>query len=254
MTEDLQLLLDQKFDLYNTPDFIEDDPVQIPHQFSRKEDIEIAGFLAALIAWGRRNIIIRNAQKLISLMDGEPYQFIMEFDKQDVQPFRNFVHRTFNGEDCVGLLHALQHVYRHLGGLEEIFSRSMSVEKEDVYDGIMQARTCLLEHPSISKRTHKHIANPSNGSSAKRINMFLRWMVREDTAGVDFGLWKKISPSQLICPLDVHTATVGRRLGILSRKQNDWKAARELTASLRLFDPEDPVKYDFALFGIGVYG
>lgn len=252
--EDLHALLDQKCLQYNTPSFIEDDPIQIPRQFSRKEDIEIAGFLAALIAWGRRNMIIRNANQLITLMEGEPYQFITECEAADLKPFEAFVHRTFNGQDCVALIRSLQAVYKDHGGLESIFSKGVSPDDPNVYGGILHAREVLLSHPDMPARTHKHVANPAKGSSAKRINMFLRWMVRRDHAGVDFGLWSDISPRQLLCPLDVHTGTIARRIGLLQRKQNDWKAAVELTEALKRFDPEDPVKYDFALFGMGVYG
>ena len=252
--EELRSLLNQKYHQYNIPGFIEDDPIQIPHQYSGKEDIEIAGFLSALIAWGRRSMIIRNAERLLSMMEGEPYRFLMDFEESDLKPFAQFVHRTFNGQDCQALLRSLQWVYREFGGLESIFAAGIKADDPDVYGGILHARTILLSHPSMPSRTHKHIANPAKGSSAKRINMFLRWMVRKDHAGVDFGLWDSISPSQLICPLDVHTATVARRLGLLFRKQNDWKAALALTQYLRLMDPHDPVKYDFALFGIGVYG
>ncbi|MEM7370431.1 MAG: TIGR02757 family protein [Bacteroidota bacterium] len=254
LKNELQLLLDKTCLLYNTPDFIRDDPIQIPHQFSRKEDIEISGFLTALIAWGRRDIIIRNAQRLITLMDGEPYQFVMEFEEQDLAPFRTFVHRTLNGEDCIGLLQSLQYVYQQQGGLEAIFSRPMNAQIDDVCPAILHARSYLLGHAAMLARTHKHIANPSKGSSAKRINMFLRWMVRKDDKGVDFGLWKSILPRQLICPLDVHTGTIARKLGLLDRKQNDWKAAKALTQTLQQFDPDDPVRYDYSLFGMGVYG
>ena len=253
MKEELKRLLDEKFAQYNTPAFIEEDPVSIPHQFHKKEDIEIAGFLTALIAWGRRNMIIRNAERLIGLMEGEPYRFVMEFEEGDLQPFGEFVHRTFNGLDCQALLRSLQQVYRQHGGLEGIFSKGVKAEDTDVYGGILSARETLLSHESLLPRTHKHVANPASGSSAKRINMFLRWMVRKDAGGVDFGLWDHISPHQLICPLDVHTGNVARRLGLLIRKQNDWKAALALTDALRAFDPQDPVKYDFALFGMGVY-
>ena len=253
MKSDLKEFLDQKYYQFNTIDFIAEDPIRIPHQFDRKEDIEISGFLAALIAWGKRSIIIRNAQRLVEMMDMEPFDFVMNASDDDMGPFANFVHRTFNSQDCIALLKSLRNVYQNHDGLEGIFSSGIKKEDSDVFNGIIHARNIIISHPEFPSRTHKHVANPAKGSSAKRINMYLRWMVRPGTAGVDFGLWKKISPSQLICPLDVHTGNVARKLEILTRKQNDWKAAIELTENLRKYDPKDPVKYDFSLFGLGVY-
>jgi len=251
---DLHALLDQKYLAFNTPDFIAEDPVSIPHQFSRKEDIEISGFFSALIAWGRRPMIIRNAEALMDRMDRAPYDFVRGAQAADLARLDGFVHRTFNALDARGLVLALRQVYAEDGGLEGIFSNGIAPEHETVYGGLLHARARLLACPQVAPRTHKHLANPATGSSAKRLNMFLRWMVRQDRRGVDFGLWAGISPRQLICPLDVHTGTVARRLGLLTRKQNDWKAALELTAALRAFCPEDPVRYDFSLFGMGVYG
>ncbi|MCB0838267.1 MAG: TIGR02757 family protein [Bacteroidetes bacterium] len=250
---DLKDFLDQKYHQFNTVAFIEEDPIRIPHQFDRKEDIEISGFLASLIAWGKRSIIIRNAQRLVEMMDMVPFDFVMNASEDELISLEEFIHRTFNGIDCIALIQSLRNVYQHHGGLEEIFSAGIDPNDEDVFGGIIHARNILLSAPDFPDRTQKHIANPAKGSSAKRINMFLRWMVRPATAGVDFGIWKKIKPSQLICPLDVHTGNVARKLELLSRKQNDWKAAVELTQNLRVFDPEDPVKYDFSLFGLGVY-
>ncbi|MEZ4774270.1 MAG: TIGR02757 family protein [Bacteroidia bacterium] len=249
----LAALLDQKYQQYNTPDFIEEDPISIPHQFDQKEDIEIAGFLTALIAWGRRTSIINNANKLMEIMGQSPYDFVMNAEAGELYGLDEFVHRTFNGGDCQALVLSLKNVYLNHGGLEKIFSKGIHEAHENVYHGILFARDRLVSYENFPERTQKHIANPAAGSSAKRINMFLRWMVRDDQRGVDFGLWKHISPHQLICPLDVHTGNVARKLGLLTRKQNDWKAAAELTANLRSFCPEDPVKYDFSLFGLGVY-
>jgi uncharacterized protein (TIGR02757 family) len=250
---DLQALLDLKYHQYNTPDFLADDPVRIPHQFSRKEDIELSGFLAALIAWGQRVTILRNGQALMARMDMAPYQFVMQASERDLARLDGFVHRTFNSLDARALVHALRQVYQEHGGLEEIFSQAITADSPDVGPGIIYAREQLIQGPDFPPRTRKHVANPATGSSAKRINMFLRWMVRNDGLGVDFGLWQGIAPRQLICPLDVHTGNVARKLGLLTRRQNDWKAAVALTEQLRGFCPEDPVRYDFSLFGLGIY-
>jgi len=250
---ELKLLLDERHAQYNQPDFIEEDPIQIPHQFEEKADIEIAGFLTALIAWGKRSMIIKNANQLMDLMDRQPYQFVINANEKDWDRLANFKHRTFQPIDCITLIKSLKNVYTKHGGLEQIFSAGIAPTDIDVYHGLIHARNILTSIPDFPKRTHKHLANPAKGSAAKRINMFLRWMVRKDTRGVDFGIWKSISMSQLICPLDVHTGNVGRKLGILKRKQDNWKAASELTAFLRQLCPNDPVKYDFSLFGLGIY-
>jgi uncharacterized protein (TIGR02757 family) len=253
MTTDLRALLDLKYQQYNTPDFIAEDPIRIPHQFSRKEDIEVAGFLSALIAWGQRKTILHNGQALMERMDLAPIDFVRQATESDLDRLAGFVHRTFNSVDARALVLALREVYAKHGGLEAIFSVAMQAESPDVGPGIVHARSVITGVADFPARTHKHLANPAAGSSAKRINMYLRWMVRQDDRGVDFGLWKGISPHQLICPLDVHTGKVARKLGLLQRKQNDWKAALELTQGLRAFCPEDPVRYDFSLFGLGVY-
>ncbi|MDX2247804.1 MAG: TIGR02757 family protein [Bacteroidia bacterium] len=249
----LAALLEEKHNQYNTPDFIEEDPISIPHRFDRKEDIEIAGFLTALIAWGRRTSIINNAIHLMKIMDMAPYEYVMNAVKGEMAELDEFVHRTFNGTDCQAILLSLRNVYQNHGGLEGLFSKGIHPAHENVFHTILFARDRLISLEDFPLRSQKHIANPGAGSSAKRINMFLRWMVRNDRRGVDFGLWKNIFPHQLICPLDVHTGNVARKLGLLIRTQNDWKAAAELTANLRAFCPEDPVKYDFSLFGLGVY-
>ncbi|GET20126.1 TIGR02757 family protein [Prolixibacter denitrificans] len=252
MTEqELKNFLDEKYLLYNHPRFIETDPLSIPRLFSRKEDIEIAGFLAATIAWGQRPTIIRNASKLMDWMDNRPFEFITQNETTDFERFDEFVHRTFNGIDCRYFLHALREIYRSGSSLETLFTEGFQ-QDGSMMSGIVRFREKFLSYQP-EKRTLKHVANPLKGSSAKRINMFLRWMVRDNSTGVDFGLWKDIPTSALMMPLDVHSGNVARKLGLLKRKQNDWKAVDELTSRLRDFDRDDPVKYDFALFGLGVF-
>ncbi len=242
--------LEAKYLQYNQPDFIFTDPISIPHRFKKKEDIEISAFLTATIAWGQRITILKNARQLLSLMDDNPHDFILNFTNDDLKPFEKFCHRTFNGHDAQFFLTSLQNIYRHHDGLEGLFK----IKKKDknVKEAISHARKIFFQ-PDHFKRTEKHFSDPKQKSASKRINMFLRWMVRKDKNGVDFGIWKGISPAQLICPLDVHSGRVARKLGLLKRKQSDWQAAEELTAKLRLLDPNDPVKYDFALFGLGVF-
>lgn len=249
MTEsELREFLDQKADLYNNPNFIETDPIQIPHQFSSKKDIEISGFLTATIAWGNRKMIINNANKMMDIMGNSPYDFVMNYDKSNPQ-IDVFVHRTFNGIDLNYFFLALRHIYEKHGDLEQVF---IPQPQQDLQAKISDFKRIFFEidHPL---RTQKHVSDPMKGSAAKRINMFLRWMVRNDNKGVDFGIWSHISPAQLSCPLDVHSGNVARKLGLLTRKQNDAKALKELDANLLKFDPNDPVKYDFALFGLGVF-
>lgn len=243
----LKELLDEKVFQYNNPRFIESDPIQIPHQFQLKQDIEIAAFLTATISWGNRKMIIKNAQRLMTIMGNSPYDYIME-SKTEID--EKFVHRTFNEIDLNYFVKALRSIYKHHGGLEKVFSQYAA--PGDLQNSIHHFKKVFfeIEHPL---RTMKHISDPNKGSAAKRINMFLRWMVRSDGAGVDFGIWKAISPSMLSCPLDVHSGNVARKLGLLHRKQNDAKALKELDVSLRSMDPIDPVKYDFALFGMGVF-
>lgn len=249
--EELKAFLEERFLKYNAPDFIEADPISIPHQFSLKEDIEIAGLLSALIAWGRRDLIVRSARALVGRMGESPLDFLLAASDEHLLDFQDFVYRTFQGMDCYFILSGLRKVYAELGGLEQVMR--LLPEDQDTRRAIAGLRDAISSVPDFPQRTFKHLANPQTGSSAKRLNMFLRWMVRKDKRGVDFGLWSSIRPDQLICPLDVHTGTVARKLGLLSRKQNDWKAALALTERLRVFDPVDPVKYDFALFGLGVH-
>lgn len=245
-------LLEEKYLLFNTSSFIETDPISIPHQFSKKEDIEIAALMVATIAWGQRISIINNGNKLMQLMNNEPHDFIMNFSKKDIIRFNSFVHRTFNATDCIFFLSALKHIYKKHNGLEAAFSKNFSAEEADVKMAIFNFRILFLE-PQHLQRTEKHISNPMAKSSAKRLCMFLRWMVRKDKRGVDFGLWNAISPSQLCLPLDLHTGNVSRKLGLLSRAQNDWQAVEEITSVLRKFDKKDPIRYDFSLFGLGAF-
>ncbi len=245
---ELKEFLDEKVELYNNPNFIESDPIQIPHLYSVKEDIEIAGFLAATIAWGNRKMIINNAKKMMDLMGNSPYDFVMNHSETQLETLEHFVHRTFNGQDFLGFIKGLQHIYQNHKGLEAVFSK----ENSTMQYTISEFKQLFFEAPHLA-RTEKHISDPLNGSAAKRINMYLRWMVRDDNKGVDLGIWNNISPALLSCPLDVHSGNVARKLNLLSRKQNDAKALAELDANLRLLDANDPVKYDFALFGLGVF-
>ena len=248
--EGLKIFLDEKVALYNHPKFIESDPIQIPHQFSLKEDIEIAGFLSATIAWGNRKSIINNAHKMVQLMHNSPHDFVLNHTKKDLESLKSFVHRTFNGDDFIQFVKSLKHLYTKHNGLEAVFAKH--AETHSMQQAIHEFKLKFFEIPHLY-RTTKHISDPLKNSAAKRINMFLRWMVRNDGAGVDLGIWKSINPSQLSCPLDVHSGNVARKLGLLNRTQNDAKSLAELDANLRKLDPTDPVKYDFALFGLGVF-
>ena len=244
-------LLNEKAEKYNHTDFIETDPIQIPHLFSDNNNIEISAFLASTIAWGQRATIIKNMQRLISLMDNAPYEFVMNSSEKDLDRLSYFKHRTFNGEDCKFFIKSLKNIYKKHNGLGGLI-QNIYVEQKNIFNSLIQFREIFfeIEHPL---RTQKHFSNVLKGASAKRLNMFMRWMVRQDNNGVDFGLWSKIPMSELFLPLDVHTGNVARKLGLLKRKQNDWKAVEEITGVLRKFDPADPVKYDFALFGLGVF-
>lgn len=250
--QQIKELLDEKYFQFNNSAFIETDPISIPHQFSKKEDIEIAAFLVATIAWGQRKSIINNGNKLMLLMNHEPHEFILNFTKSDEKRFQNFVHRTFNSTDCVFFLKSLQHIYLKCGGLEQAFSLNFSAKDNNIKNAIVNFRSLFLEMKHQA-RSEKHLSNPNAKSSAKRLSMYLRWMVRKDKLGVDFGLWKNIKPSQLCLPLDVHTGNVSRKLGLLQRTQNDWQAVEEITEVLKQFDAKDPIKYDFALFGLGAF-
>lgn len=248
--KELKEFLDSKVTEYNHPRFIETDPIQVPHGFKKKEDIEIAGFLTASIAWGNRKSIITNAKFMVNLLDNSPHDFIINHQEEDLEKLLPFVHRTFNGDDFIQFVRSLQHIYLNYGGLEQVFTYQAA--KISLQNSIHKFKQTFFEIEHLS-RTQKHLSDPLKGSAAKRINMFLRWMVRNDNVGVDFGIWKTIKPSQLSCPLDVHSGNVARKLGLLNRKQNDAKALEELDKSLRELDCNDPVKYDFALFGLGVF-
>jgi uncharacterized protein (TIGR02757 family) len=248
---DLKQFLEEKYLLYNTPSFIEHDPILIPHSFNDDKDREIAGFLGATIAWGRRDLILRSARRLMDLMENAPYDFIINADDADLSRFSGFVHRTFNGYDCISFLKGLKQIYTDFDSMEDIIITEMQNERS-LRKGLSGLRKRFFSFPH-EKRSEKHFADVMSGASGKRLNMFLRWMVRNDNRGVDFGIWKKIKPSELYIPLDLHSGNTARKLGILQRKVNDWKAVEELTEVLKRFDPADPVKYDFALFGLGVY-
>lgn len=247
---ELKEFLDEKVDQYNSPEFIPSDPIQVPHQYNLKEDIEIAGFLTATIAWGNRKSIITNGKDLMERMGNAPYDFIMNFSENDIPKLSGFVHRTFNDKDLIYFIKALQYIYKTHGGLEALFS--LQAEAQSLQPAIHHFRNVFfsLQH---MPRTRKHVSDPLKNSAAKRINMFLRWMIRKDSRGVDFGIWESLSPHQLSCPLDVHSGNVARKLKLLQRKQNDAKALIELDRALRRLDSLDPVKYDFALFGLGVF-
>ena len=251
-TDRLQTFLDEAVRQYNTPGFIADDPISIPHRFSGLQDREITGFWTATLAWGQRKTIIQSARRLIELMDGAPHDFILNHTEEDRARFLDFKHRTFQATDTLWFLEFLQQFYRQNDSLEHAFARHLTPADTTVERALSGFHRDFFDHPYAPERTRKHVATPERGSTCKRLNMFLRWMVRHDTAGVDFGVWNGIGTARLLIPLDVHVDRVARRLGLLRRKQTDWQAVLELSENLRAFDPEDPVKYDFALFGLGV--
>lgn len=246
---ELKEFLDSKVDAYNRPGFIADDPICIPHRFSLAQDIEISAFFAAIFAWGHRTIIIKKASALMDLMDRAPYQFVTQHQPGDLKRLMDFKHRTFNATDLLYFIEFFQQYYAAHDSLETAFLKGGGKDKELSLNGFYDTFFGLEYVPA---RTKKHIASPAKNATCKRINMFLRWMVRRDKRGVDFGLWRKLSPADLVCPMDLHVARVARRFELLQRPATDWRAALELTEALRSFDPKDPVKYDFALFGLGV--
>jgi uncharacterized protein (TIGR02757 family) len=245
MGSELKVFLDEKVDTYNQRAFIEDDPISVPHNFSLKEDIEISAFIVAAIAWGKRSIILKSGNNLLEVMGNQPYQFVLDASDSELEELR-FVHRTFNSDDLKFFVLSLRNIYVNHGGLQQAF-----IDGKSIREKICNFRERFLLYPH-EKRSEKHISNPGANSACKRINMFLRWMVRKDKRGVDFGIWDQLTPSELCVPLDVHVGRVARELGLLERKMDDWKALDELMLVLRKFDPDDPAKYDFALFGIGM--
>ncbi len=274
MISNLQAFLDTKVDQYNRPEFIENDPIVIPHQFSKKQDVEIMGFWAAILAWGQRVTIIKKCRELITLMDGAPHDFIINHEEPDLKKLLHFKHRTFNDVDTLYFIAFFRQHYERYASLEDAFLLPGSPEDEDsstnsvmnkyetppsggrgaspVAAALDGFRNYFFSLPDAPHRTRKHISSPAQKSTCKRLNMFLRWMVRDDQCGVDFGLWKRISMADLICPCDLHVDRVARKLKLINRRQTDWQTAVELTEHLRTFDPADPVKYDFALFGLGI--
>ena len=251
---ELKDFLNHKVAAYNQPNFIENDPICIPHQFSKVQDIEIMGFWTAMLAWGQRKTIINKSKELVELMDGAPHDFICNHQEKDRQRFVNFKHRTFQVIDTLYFLAFFQHFYQQNNSLETAFSQFIQPTSEHVGPALAGFHDLFFALPNAPHRTRKHVATPIRKSTCKRLNMFLRWMVRQDNKGVDFGIWTTIQPRQLLMPLDVHVDKVARKLNLLDRKQTDWKTVLELTEKLRQLDKEDPVKYDFALFGLGVLG
>jgi len=249
--KELKLLLDEKVATYNQKEFIINDPVSIPHLFKKRQDIEITGFWSAILSWGQRITIINKSKELFNLMDNAPYDFILNHQEQDLKKLEHFKHRTFNFTDTLYFISFFKQYYSHHETLEDAFMQNVN-SGDDMQNGLINFHRLFFSLPDYPTRTRKHIATPERNSACKRLNMFLRWMVRQDSNGVDFGIWQNIKPSQLICPCDLHVMRVARVLGLITEKQNGWKAAKELTANLRKFDPEDPVKYDYALFGMGI--
>jgi uncharacterized protein (TIGR02757 family) len=267
MNDNLRAFLDQKVSQYNRPEFIANDPISIPHLFSKKQDIEIMGFWAATLAWGQRVTIINKCKELIMLMDGAPYDFIINHQEPDLKRLLHFKHRTFNDIDTLYFISFFRYHYEHYESLEDAFVPPDSLKAELLtktnstapYLGSRRAEAALnhfrayfFSLPDFPHRTKKHVSSPSQKSTCKRLNMFLRWMVRKDNNGVDFGIWNKLPPADLICPCDLHVDRVARKLKLITRKQTDWQTALELTQNLKELDPHDPVKYDFALFGLGI--
>jgi uncharacterized protein (TIGR02757 family) len=252
LLEDLKSFLEKKAGEYNHPSFIQLDPVSIPHRYKKKQDIEIAGLFAAVFAWGNRKTIINKSAELMQLFDNKPYEFCLYHQPSDLRRLLAFRHRTFTATDLLYFIAFLHHHYSVHSSLESAFTRWMKPGDANTENALKGFHDYFFALEEVPARTRKHIASPASGSTCKRLNMFLRWMVRRDKNGVDFGIWKKIKPSQLVCPIDLHVARVSRKLGLLNRKQTDWKAAIELTGRLKLFDPDDPVRYDLALFGMGV--
>lgn len=252
MDNDLKIFLDMKVDLYNQPSFIKNDPISVPHSFTKKQDIEIAGFFAAIFSWGNRTTIINKSRELMQLMNNAPHDFCLSHTDNDLKKLLAFKHRTFNATDLLYFIAFFKMHYSKHDSLEIAFTQWMHKKDETVENGLKGFYHYFFPLPDIPERTRKHIASPEKNSSCKRLNMYLRWMVRNDNKAVDFGIWEKISPAQLICPLDVHVVRIAKELNLIKRQPSDWQTALELTAFLRTLDKTDPVKYDFALFGTGV--
>ena len=252
MDKKLKDFLDRKVEEYNRPSFIEHDPISIPHLFSKKQDIEVAAFFASIFAWGNRTTIINKSKTLLNLMDDAPHDFITNHGEKDLKQMLQFKHRTFNPTDLLYFIWFLKHHYQKSKTLESAFAKWMKPKDETIERALTGFHDYFFSLQDAPVRTKKHIATPKRNSTCKRLNMFLRWMVRKDNCGVDFGIWNKISPSQLVCPIDVHVARVAKRFHLIQRKQIDWQTALQLTSYLKKFDPDDPAKYDFALFGLGV--
>lgn len=252
ISDQLKDFLNIKVAQFNQPSFIANDPIVIPHGFTKREDIEITGFWASVLAWGQRITIINKCNELFGLMDNAPHDFILNHKESDLKRLLNFKHRTFNTTDTLYFIAFFRDYYTKNKSLEQAFTKGLKEGDTDMRNGLIGFHNLFFDLPDAPERTRKHIATPARKSACKRLNMYLRWMVRQDDKGVDFGLWKTISPSQLVCPCDVHVDRVGRKLGLITRKQTDWQTAIELTNNLKMLDPLDPVKYDFALFGLGV--
>jgi uncharacterized protein (TIGR02757 family) len=252
MTETLKQFFDSKVKEYNQPLFINADPICIPHLFTKKQDIEIAAFFAAIFAWGNRTIIINKSKELMQLMDYQPYEFCLKMDNEKLKRLLEFKHRTFNTTDLLYFIEFLNFHYNQHESLENAFSKWMNEDDDNIEKALVGFHNYFFSIDDFPKRTRKHIATPAKNSTCKRLNMFLRWMVRKDNNGVDFGIWNQIKPSQLVCPVDVHVARVAKRFNLLQRKKIDWQTALELTDYLKTLDANDPAKYDFALFGLGV--
>lgn len=248
----LKAFLDSKVDFYNQPSFIAADPICIPHSFTKQQDIEIAGFFAAIFAWGNRTTIINKSKELMALLHNAPHDFVINHQPADLKKLEGFKHRTFNTTDLLYCIQFFNMHYSKNNSLQNAFTKGMHKKDDTIENGLKEFYNYFFSLPDIPNRTKKHIASPEKKSSCKRLNMFLRWMVRNDNKGVDFGIWKNISPAQLVIPIDVHVARVAKKLNLLQNDKTDWQAALELTAYFRTLDKNDPVKYDFALFSIGV--
>ena len=252
INENLKTFLDEKVEVYNSPSFITDDPICIPRSFTKKQDIEIAGFIAAMLAWGQRKTIINKCRELMQLMQGTPHDFVLHASEEDLKPLVGFKHRTFNTTDTLYFVEALRFIYRSYDSMEEAFTKGKPYTEKNIKRALETFYDTFFSLPDFPMRTRKHLQDPRRKSACKRINMFLRWMVRKDDKGVDFGIWQNLRPDQLICPCDLHVDRVARKLGLITRKNTDWQTAVELTDSLKQMDADDPVKYDFALFGLGI--